>query len=149
MFDMGECAAKNIEDCESSWFCKTWGRCTPLEGACVPMSDEDCKGGIRSASKGLWKFEDGKCVRSDEACHENGYFSSACAWDGRCTAVGEECIVATDEDCAQSLNCKYNGLCSAKAKACIAKDEADCAKAEHCKACVPCDGKCQEACPRG
>ena len=65
--------------CLGADVCKSHGRCSLVEGACVPTQDADCRRSLRCASEGLCTARHGRCGAADDA---------ACAQSQACTADG-------------------------------------------------------------
>ena len=104
--------------------------------------DKACRKGRHL--KACEKF--GRCTRNDTTmggtfCHagsaENCLNSTiACREQGRCGSSGApeaiDCIVRSDEDCANSIGCKADGFCAKKGKACVATKPEHCLASENC-----------------
>ncbi len=109
--------------------------------------DKVCREGRHQ--KACEKF--GRCVRGDSTmggtfCHaakadDCRASTIACKEQGRCGASDEkepvDCIVVSEEDCANSDGCKINGFCglkkdSAGKNICVATKSEHCRKSEQC-----------------
>lgn len=63
--DREKCALTSSEDCRKSLHCKTNGRCTFKDGACIATSDQDCNAASMRKWMGDMVAKDGKCVPSE------------------------------------------------------------------------------------
>ncbi len=124
----GACVAISDADCRASLFCKLHGRCARLGDRCVAACDTDC-----AKSEGCGRA--GDCVLADGACVPGSSpqcgRSNACSLEGRCTFDGQRCIVGSDADCAGSQRCVWQKQCTAAAGKCVCDpDQHDCAHPE-------------------
>ena len=78
-----ECLAK-FNDCREASICREFGRCSAVNGYCIPISDEQCRQ------------------------------SAECGIVGRCKAVNNECMPTSDMDCIRSWGCIFDKKCYLK-----------------------------------
>ncbi len=84
--------------CGTSDSCKSYGSCTPFEGACEARTDADCK-------RSTW-------------CAQLGW----CSFRERAIDNVRHCAAASSADCAQSDACKRSGRCTFDVKGdCVEK----------------------------
>jgi len=74
------CVAKH-NDCVETGICRQYGRCSAVNGYCIPTSDEQCQKSIECGTK------------------------------GRCKIVNNECMPTSDIDCSRSWDCTFHGKC--------------------------------------
>lgn len=119
-----ECYAATDADCnrkdDTCWGnCCQIGKCTAQNGQCVVGSDSDCASAAVCKSDFKCKAEIvkkisplyGQCVVavSPDGCQSFCKLGGFCTWDPK----SGDCLVKTDDECAQSDLCKQFGKCCA------------------------------------
>lgn len=74
------CIAK-FNDCKETKVCEDFGRCSAVNGYCIPTTDEQCQQ------------------------------STECGTIGRCKVKNNECMPKSAIDCARSWECIFNNRC--------------------------------------
>lgn len=74
------CVAK-FDDCLEAKVCRKYGRCSAVNGYCIPTSDEQCQA------------------------------SMECGISGNCKVINNECMPTSDMDCVWSWGCKFDNRC--------------------------------------
>jgi hypothetical protein len=98
-------------DCVALPICRDEGRCSPVDGVCLAVTDADCIELSDVCTRyGTCTASAGACVATSDADCEA---SSTCTIYGGCRARGGHCIAITDADCERSSGCELYGWCMA------------------------------------
>lgn len=145
--DDKKCVVASNEDCQGSELCRKEGKCTvggPLnDRLCEATKSKDCIQSERCQSEGFCALDSTKkiCISGAEYC------ADVCKSLGKCTYDAQGlCRVATDDDCKQSELCKTQGRCKAIGEQCIRDDGNPCLASQLCRthgACSYKDGVCK------
>lgn len=138
----GVCVAASDADCRRGQSCARFGYCAARVGRCVAAAAPTCE------ALGSEKIDpchgqrpcephDGICapvMADDAACRTPapGRTTSACAYEGLCTARDGFCVATRDEDCRASTFCQNTGQCVARGGLCVAETQESCRSAPEC-----------------
>lgn len=159
----GKCGIQEDSDCRKSKRCSDFGECHAQEVTlagkatgekiCVALSQQDCDQNCKDAKEGcIFVLSRQSCLSGKAHCKD----TEQCRTTGQCTWSKDEkkCIVASDDDCENSLACKDAKRCKAYGGQCIGgapdpcSERADCFQKGLCaskdsnnlgKTCVPFD----------
>jgi hypothetical protein len=140
----GQCVALVDEDCRGAEVCDRWGHCHAGAGRCTVQSDADCQTSSGCTHDGRCIAKGGVCVATAGTCDT----SAICRESARCTLVDGRCLLTSDADCMRSLGCAQEGRCHLADQQCLARDDADCRATEACvleKRCAAREGFCVAA----
>ncbi len=144
----GACVVRNDDDCGQASACLSESRCTAKGEACVIASSRDCQRGYRCARNAACTFKGGKCIlESSSDCAR----SDRCTRWGACTLIEGNCKSTRSADCQKSQMCKSDGMCGHRAGQCRATTSDHCAQGERCRlhgACLPRDDHCIRSCAK-
>ncbi len=128
----GKCVAAKTPGCQRSLLCKQLGACTARHGRCVATSQTDCDYSRGCQLHARCALAHEKCVVNLTATKDCTVTNRQCHLLGQCSFQGDQCIVATDNDCQLSILCTEFGRCTAHQGACIATQDQDCRRSEAC-----------------